>query len=176
VLFSPVFAKFQQRLGHQPALPHSNVLSVRLIQTIPFQTVTHSFARRPTAIPFSFNHFRTLFTATEGVPSPHFTFAQFPYSLNPLKSTLIEMPATVDSKPLAQTLSLLDATLTKNRGWVCSSHSQVHLQLEPPAGCWSGGRAAAMAIRTRSFNMSRSSREYWEASIGSRNSTTISPG
>src|SRR6266481_6656366 len=117
VLFSPVFAKFQQRLGHQPALPRSDALSVRLIQAIPFQTVTHSFARRPTPIPFSFNHFRTLFTATKGVPSPHFDFAQFSYSLNPLESTLIEVPATVDSKPLAQTLSLLDATLTRNRGW-----------------------------------------------------------
>src|SRR6266481_4605997 len=117
MLFSPVFDKFQQRLGHQPALPRSNVLSVRLIQAIPFHTVTHCFARRPTPISFFFNHFRTLLTATEGVPSLHFDFAQFSYSLNPLESTLIEVPATVDSEPLAQSLSLLDATLTRNRGW-----------------------------------------------------------
>ena len=64
-----MFAKFQQRPGNQPAPPRSDVLSVRLIQAIPFQTITHSTARRPTPIPFSFNHFRTLCAATEGVPS-----------------------------------------------------------------------------------------------------------
>src|SRR5260370_25695839 len=34
----------------------------------------------------------------------------------PLESTLIEMPASVDSKPLTQSLSPLDATLTENQG------------------------------------------------------------
>src|SRR6266704_6131776 len=34
----------------------------------------------------------------------------------PLESTLTQIPASVDSKPLTQTLSLLDATLTKNTG------------------------------------------------------------
>src|SRR6266481_8767674 len=86
MLFSPVFAKFQQRLGHQPALPRSNVLSVRLIQAIPFQTITHSFARRPAPIPFSFNHFRTLFIVTEGVPSLPSHFAQFWCNLNPFRN------------------------------------------------------------------------------------------
>src|SRR3989442_14995445 len=36
--------------------------------------------------------------------------------LTPLDATLIEMPASVDSKPLAQNLSPLDATLTETRG------------------------------------------------------------
>jgi hypothetical protein len=89
---------------------------VRLIQAISFQSITHSFSPLPTPISFSFNHFRTLFTATEGVPSPPSDFAQFWRSLNPSESTPIGMPATVDSKPLAQTLSLLDATLTQNPG------------------------------------------------------------
>src|SRR6266481_7802628 len=85
MLFSPVFAKFQQRLGHQPALPRSNVLSVRLIQAISFQAITHSFGRRLTAIPFPFNHFRTLFTATEGVPSLPSHFAPFWCNLSPFR-------------------------------------------------------------------------------------------
>ena len=34
----------------------------------------------------------------------------------PLESTLIETPASVDSKPLTQSLSPLDATLTDNQG------------------------------------------------------------
>jgi hypothetical protein len=72
-----VFAKFQQRLGRQPALDRPDLLSVRLIQAISFQTVTHSSAQRPTPIPFSFNQFRTLLTATEGVPSLQSDFAQF---------------------------------------------------------------------------------------------------
>ena len=39
--------------------------------------------------------------------------------LSHLESTLIGMSASVDSKPLTQTLSPLDATLTKNiGGWV----------------------------------------------------------
>src|SRR5229473_3392210 len=36
--------------------------------------------------------------------------------LTPLDATLIEMPASVDSKPLTQNLSPLDATLTENQG------------------------------------------------------------
>src|SRR6266853_2018747 len=35
---------------------------------------------------------------------------------SPLESTLIEVPASVDSKPLTETLSLLDATGSKNPG------------------------------------------------------------
>ena len=65
---APVFAELHQRLDHEPALPPLNLFSVRLIQTICFQTVTHSSARRETSIPFSFNHFRTLFIVTEGIP------------------------------------------------------------------------------------------------------------
>jgi hypothetical protein len=65
-----VLAKLQQRLSQQPALPRSYDLSVRSIQAISFQTITHSFSRRPTPIPFSLNHLHTLFVATEGVPSP----------------------------------------------------------------------------------------------------------
>ena len=37
-------------------------------------------------------------------------------ALSDLESTLIEMPASVDSKPLTQELSPLHATLMKNRG------------------------------------------------------------
>jgi hypothetical protein len=36
----------------------------------------------------------------------------------PLESTHMEMSASVYSKALTQTVSLLDATLMKNRGWV----------------------------------------------------------
>ena len=62
-----MFAELHQRLDHEPALPPLNLFSVRLIQTICFQTVTHSSAQRETSIPFSFNHFRTLFSMTGGV-------------------------------------------------------------------------------------------------------------
>src|SRR5712692_8309718 len=41
---------------------------------------------------------------------------QNPTLVTPLESTLIEMPASVDSKPLTQSLSPLDATLTETRG------------------------------------------------------------
>ncbi len=85
MLFSPVFAKLQQRPGHQPALTRPDLLSVRLIQGISFQSITHSFARRPTAIPFPFNHFHTLFIVTEGVPSCLSDFAQFWCNLSPFR-------------------------------------------------------------------------------------------
>ena len=61
-----MFAELHQRLDREPALPRLNLFSVRLIQTICFQTVTHSSAQRETSIPFSFNHFRTLFSMTGG--------------------------------------------------------------------------------------------------------------
>src|SRR5216684_3433726 len=85
MLFSPVFAKLRQRLDHQPALTRPDLLSVRLIQGISFQSITHSFARRPTAIPFPFNHFHTLFIVTEGVPSCLSDFAQFWCNLSPFR-------------------------------------------------------------------------------------------
>ena len=72
----------QQRPGHQPVLPRSDILSARLIQDFCFQTITHFSARRTAPIPFSFNHFRTLCTATEGVPSLHSDFAPFWCNLN----------------------------------------------------------------------------------------------
>ena len=118
VCYSPlVFDKFRQRLSHGPALPRSDDLSLRSIQAISFQTITHYFARRPTPIPFSFNHFRTLLTAMEGVPSLPSDFEQFWWNVSSLESTPTEASATIDSKPLTQTLNPLDATLTKNTGW-----------------------------------------------------------
>src|SRR6266851_2932372 len=63
-----VFAELHQRLDREPALSRSNVVSIRLIQAIGFQTVTHSSARRATPISFSFNHFRTLFIVTGVYP------------------------------------------------------------------------------------------------------------
>ena len=39
-----------------------------------------------------------------------------PPTATPLESTLLEMPESVASKELTSWLSLLDATLTKNRG------------------------------------------------------------
>jgi hypothetical protein len=47
---------------------------------------------------------------------PRLVFAQFLCNLSPLDATLIDVSASVDSKPLTRTLSSLDATLTKNRG------------------------------------------------------------
>jgi len=51
---------------------------------------------------------------------PWLTFAspvdRFTAELTHLESTLIQMRASVDSKPLTETLSPLDATLTKNMG------------------------------------------------------------
>src|SRR5260370_42608298 len=93
MLFSPVFAKLQQRPGHQPALTRPDLLSVRLIQGISFQSITHSFARRPTAIPFPFNHFHTLFIVTEGVPSCLSDFAQFWGNLSPFRFNTYEKQA-----------------------------------------------------------------------------------
>src|SRR5258708_38621131 len=43
-------------------------------------------------------------------------------------------------------------------------------------GFWSSGNAAAIAALTRIFNSSRRSNVYADASIGSRNSTVITPG
>jgi len=63
-----MFAELHQRLDHEAALPPVNLFSVRLIQTICLQKVTHSSAQRETSIPFSFNHFRTLFIATGVYP------------------------------------------------------------------------------------------------------------
>ena len=94
----PVFAKLQHRLRLPTALPRSTVLSGRLIQAISFQTITHYFARRPTPISFSFNHFRTLFTATEGVPSLPSHSAQSWRNLSPLAATLMNLPASVAKK------------------------------------------------------------------------------
>src|SRR6202045_1117013 len=45
-----------------------------------------------------------------------------------------------------------------------------------PIGRWSGGRAAAKVSCTRSFNLSRVSSEYADASIGDKTCPTISPG
>jgi hypothetical protein len=109
VCYSPlVFAdthprnfKLRQRREHGSTLARSGAPPIHLTQAISFQTLTHSFARRPTPIPFSFNHFRTLCTATEGVPSLHSDFAPFWCSLNPSESAPMGMSATVDSKPLA---------------------------------------------------------------------------
>ena len=42
--------------------------------------------------------------------------ARIIFDLSSLESTLIEIPASVDSKPLTQTSSPLDATLTKTTG------------------------------------------------------------
>ncbi len=43
-------------------------------------------------------------------------FLHFWPNISPLESTLIDRPASVDSKSLTQDLSPLDATLTKNTG------------------------------------------------------------
>src|SRR5260370_7041438 len=53
--------------------------------------------------------------------APHAHLFAFPplisrLSVTLLESTLVEMPVTVDSKPLTCTVSPLDATLTKNPG------------------------------------------------------------
>jgi len=96
--------------------PSLNCSFLALIQAISFQTITHYFARRPTPIPFSFNHFRTLFTATEGVPSLPSHSAQSWFNLSSLAATLMSLPASVANKRLTENLNPLAATLTKNQG------------------------------------------------------------
>jgi len=130
VLFSPVFAKFQQRLDHQPALPRSDVLSVRLLQAISFQAITHSFARRPAAIPFSINHFRTLFVLTEGVPSLPSYFGQLWCNLSPFRINTYGPLVCVANKGLTARVNPLDATLTKNRGMPVR-YSPLSLESQP---------------------------------------------
>ena len=63
-----VVLKPQHRLDLPAVPPWPSPISFTLIQPLSFQTFTHSFAQRATPIFFSFNRFRTLFSATEGIP------------------------------------------------------------------------------------------------------------
>src|SRR5712692_1902932 len=62
--------------------------------------------------------------------------------VTPLESTLIEMPASVDSKPLTQSLSPLDATLTETRG----EGVQLLLTRNPRQGSHPGWPSRAQAL------------------------------
>ncbi len=68
MLFFPVFAKLQHRLDPSPPLPCSESISTTLIQTVYPQTLTDSPTQRHHHNSFGINTFRTLFTATGGVP------------------------------------------------------------------------------------------------------------
>src|SRR5712664_375625 len=68
-----VIVKPQHRLVPSATPPCPSPFSLTLTQPLSFQTFTHSSAQRATSIYFSFNHFRTLSLATEGVP-PFFPF------------------------------------------------------------------------------------------------------
>lgn len=63
----PRSAELQPRLAYGSALPRPAIFSASSIQSLCFQNITHSFAQRAAHICFSFNHFRTLSIATEGV-------------------------------------------------------------------------------------------------------------
>src|SRR5260370_42545060 len=101
-------------MGLQPELCRFNVSSVGLIQGIPFQTVTHSLARRPAAIPFSINHCRTLFVLTEGVPSLHSNLSQLWCNLSPFRINTYGPPRKCCKQRLTLQLNPLHSTLTKN--------------------------------------------------------------
>ena len=80
-----------------------------------------------------FRDFRA-YPALEGLPWRTFASPgnRFMARLTHLESTLIEMRASVDSKPLTYTLSPLDATLTKNIGG-----GSVMVNQTPDEGCLS---------------------------------------
>src|SRR5260370_4659995 len=63
-----VFAKFHPRLDLNAAPIGTTPVSFTFVQLLCFQSLTHSLPRRRTRILFPFNHFRTLFTATQSVP------------------------------------------------------------------------------------------------------------
>ena len=113
----PRSATLHQRLDHQPTFARSDALSVLFMQAIYFQLLACSSTQRPRSISFSFNHFRTLFIATEGVPHlpiPH--TRRRCTSLSPLDATPMDLPASVAKKRLTPKLSPLDATFTKKAG------------------------------------------------------------
>jgi hypothetical protein len=76
MLFFPVFAKLRPRPAPQAEcsrLVLSSVpFSISFIETLCFQTLTHSFRQRRPRNPFLFNRFRTLSIATEVHPPLHF--------------------------------------------------------------------------------------------------------
>src|SRR5712692_7247234 len=93
-----VFAKLQLRLNPQPSLPALELFSLPSVQPLCFQSVTHSSTQRAQHIFFSFNHFRTLFIATEGVgvlptfqPS-NLQTCQLSHQLSPFRSFTYKMP------------------------------------------------------------------------------------
>ena len=97
----PRSATLHQRLDHQPTLGCSDALSFLLMQTSYFQLLACSSTQRPRSISFSFNHFRTLFIATEGVPHlpiPH--TRRRCTSLSPLDATPMDVSASVANKRL----------------------------------------------------------------------------
>src|SRR5713101_5395115 len=85
-----MFAKFQHRLDPQAVIPPLKFIFVPSVQSLSFQSVTHSSTQRAQPIPFAFNRFRTLPIATGGVggyssktlpPRAHLLFAA-PYPLS----------------------------------------------------------------------------------------------
>ena len=102
----PRSAELQPRLAYGSALPRPAIFSASSIQSLCFQNITHSFAQRAAHICFSFNHFRTLSIATEGVGgvqisllAPNFQPLTSPFSStykcpsrNPFRLTFLQMP------------------------------------------------------------------------------------
>jgi hypothetical protein len=99
-----VFAKLQHRLDPRHGIPPIKFIFAPSIQLLSFQSVTHSSTQREQHIFFPLNHFRTLFTATEGVgvlPPHQPSSAQFSKNsrqTSPFCSNTYKMP-------LAQLLS-----------------------------------------------------------------------
>ncbi len=169
-------AKFHRRPRHQPRFACSDALSVHFMQPVYLQIFAHSSSQRSRSISFSFNHFRTLFVLTEGVPLLPSHFEHFCRNLSPFRINT-SGPSRMCCKQKTYAIAKpFRCNTYKKPGWGIRYAPRRRTQIRLVAGLPRCMRAAAMAIRTRSFNLSRSSREYWEASIGSRNSTTISPG
>jgi hypothetical protein len=85
MLFFPVFTKLQPRPDAQAAPSRLVLVSVPFIETLWFQTLTHSFAQRRSRNPFLFNRFRTLSIATGVYPLATFLLPAF-HSLSTTKS------------------------------------------------------------------------------------------
>jgi hypothetical protein len=116
----------QARLNPRPALTKTTSAPSTSVQPICFLTLTDSSAQRLVSNDFLFNHFRTLFTATGGVPHFSLFVTSLPNhlltssSLSPLAATFT-CPSRMCCKQqtyvrLTSQLNLLAATLTKNTG------------------------------------------------------------
>ena len=78
MLFSPVFAKLQSRLGLLVPLPYSKSKFAPWLQPFCPQILTDSPAPRQHRNSFGINAFRTPFTTTEGVPLFNVASAKIP--------------------------------------------------------------------------------------------------